>query len=466
VAGVLFASYGLPQRPVGLVATDATPAIAVLPLTSTSGNAADVELADGFTQELTGILSRSGELRVIANTSVEALLALRLSVSDIADSLRVSHVLDGSVQKNGSRMRLHVRLVDAGDASTRWSNTYDREMRDIFVVLDEVARETARVLGVQVTSEDRSAAQHYTPSRDAIEWYLRGRVELSMGGGMTRDESAKEYFTRAIDADSNFAAAYAGLATVYVRNGDLMRGGEQAALRALALDSTLASAHSALAWARSTQWQWEVTEAGLKRAVALDPNALRGFEGLARLYMFTGRTAEQLAAAQRGLDVDPFSVSAIRELALALSTNGRCDEALQRLLPLKTMDSPASVAGIIRGQCYAQERMWSEAIAEFRWALDNHAPAALGMLGYALGRAGQREEATRILSDLLAGRKEGLGPFDIGLVQAGLGNYDEAFASLEKAAAENRVRPYLFTPMFEELRRDARFDRVKRLMNL
>jgi tetratricopeptide (TPR) repeat protein len=320
-------------------------------------------------------------------------------------------------------------------------------------------------LGVHYTGNG-STVTHHTPSLEALEWYRRGMVELSMGRGAPGRERARENFMRAIEADSNYAAAHAGLAMAYVRNGDQILA-EQAALRALALDSTLAFGHAALGWARSARWQWAVTEAELKRAVALDPNAPRGFEGLARLYLFTGRAAEQLEAAQRGLDVDPFSITAIREMALALSTNGRCDEALQRLLPLKNLDPPAGVAGIIRGQCYAQEQKWPEAIAEFRWALNSSdAPAALSMLGFALGRAGQRAEAARILSDLMAGRKESDGTYGIGIVQAGLGQYDEAFRSLEEAAAQFNMRPYIFTPMFEELRRDARFGRVKRRMNL
>jgi adenylate cyclase len=235
---------------------------------------------------------------------------------------------------------------------------------------------------------------------------------------------------------------------------------EAAALKAVALDDSLADAHSALGWARMLG-DWSAAETELRRAIALDPAAYRGYEGLARLYMFTGRPAEQLAAARRGLELDPFSVSAAREMALALSTNNRCDEALELLRPLKDLTPPAGVAGVVRGQCYARKQMWPEAIGELRWAMEtSDARTALAFLGYALARGGRRAEAHGILADLLAGRKHSHGAFGIALVYAGLRDYDRAFAWLEKAMEEGSWRPYIMDPLFEDLHRDPRFDRI------
>ncbi len=187
----------------------------------------------------------------------------------------------------------------------------------------------------------------------------------------------------------------------------------------------------------------------------------RGYEGLARVYMLTGRPTEQLAAARRGLDIDPYSHSAVREVALALNMNGRCDETLELLRPLKDLDPPAGVAGVIRGQCYARKQMWPEAIAEFRWAMEQtEARAALGFLGYALARGGRRDEALGILSDLLAGRKHSHGAFGIAVVYTGLRDYDQAFAWLEKAIEDGSWRVYIVDPLFEDLHRDPRFERM------
>jgi tetratricopeptide (TPR) repeat protein len=170
--------------------------------------------------------------------------------------------------------------------------------------------------------------------------------------------------------------------------------------------------------------------------------------------------------AQLAIETDPFSHSAIREMALALNMNDRCDETLELLRPLKTLSPPASIAGMIGGACYARKRMWPEAVAEFRWASETGAKAALAFLGYALARAGQRDEAVRILSDLVTGREDSHGAFGIAVVYAGLQDYDQSFAWLDKAADENSVRVYIMDPMFDDLHRDPRFDRFKRRMGL
>jgi tetratricopeptide (TPR) repeat protein len=276
--------------------------------------------------------------------------------------------------------------------------------------------------------------------------------------------------TRAIAADSNFAAAYAGLADLYLQEVGAVPGNERemharaerAARRAVALDDGLAESHSALAWAMIVGREWAAVEAELKRAVALDPRAFRGYEGLARTYMWTGRPAEQLAAARMGLEVNPFSVPATRELAMALAVNGRCDEALALLRPTKSLNPPARVAGVVGGQCHAAAGRWPEAMAEFRWAMEGDAKAALAFLAYAQARAGQRDSAQKILGDLLAGRKYSHGPFGIAIVYAGLGDLDQAFAWLDKAVDELTVRVYIMGPMFQELRRDPRFARFQR----
>jgi tetratricopeptide (TPR) repeat protein len=239
-----------------------------------------------------------------------------------------------------------------------------------------------------------------------------------------------------------------------------IRRAEATALKAIALDNTLADAYSALGWSRLLL-DLPAAEVALERAVAIDPAAHRGYEGLARLYMLTRRPAEQLAAAQRGLALDPYSVAAIREMALALSTNGRCDEALTLLRPLKELKPPAVVAGVIRGQCFARKQMWPEAIAELRWATKEGARAALGLQGYVLARSGRTAEAQAILSDLLTGRKQSHGAFGIALVYAGLRDYDHAFAWLEKASQEGSIRVYIMDPLFEDLQRDPRFARLK-----
>lgn len=456
------------------------PSIAVLPLTNLSTDARGAALADGMTEELIATISRAGNVRVIASTSVFALRGRRMDIRQIAESLRVSNLLEGGIQTAGSRLRMQIRLVDARDGSTRWSETYDRELGDLFEIQDDIARAVARELDVRLgsagsspTSVGARVPRRYTPNIVAYEWYLRG-MNVALLRSVEGRQQSLDYFNRAIAADSSFAAAYAGMVRVYLNEtgpAQVPRGwvakAHQTALKAVALDSSLSEARVALGWSLLANHQYAAAEAELKRGIAIEPNVPRGHEGLARVYMWLEQPAEQLAAAKIGEEIDPLSPSAIRELALALMVNGRCDEALRRLLPLKTLSPPRSVAGVIRGQCYAQKEMWREAIAEFRWAVEVSSVdpnIELAFLGYALARSGQRDEATAILSDLLAGRKRSHGAFGIATIYAGLGAYDRAFAWLDKAADEGTVRIHLMGPMFADLRRDPRFERLKRRM--
>jgi TolB-like protein/DNA-binding SARP family transcriptional activator len=452
------------------------PSIAVLPLKNLGTSPGDVSLADGMTEALVTALSGTGRVRVVPSTWVAALQRRHLDFPQIAETLHVSHVLDGGVQKDGNRLRMRVRLLDARDGSTRWSETYDREMGDVFALQDDIARSVADELGARLATAGaaRVVAPRHTPKIDAYEWYLRG-MDLSLmrtGAGIERGIA---YFDSAIAADSNFAGAYAGLARMYMSLAGTTPGNEHeayaraewAARRAVALDDSSAEGYGALGWARMNSRDWAGAEAALQRAIALDPHTPRAYEGLARVHLWTGRHPEQLADARRGVEVDPYSASAVRELALALAMNGRCDEALERLRPLKTLSPPARVAGVIAGQCYAAKGMWPEAIAEFRWAGETEdAVTALSFLGFALARGGHEAEARRILADLLAGRRHSHGAFGIAAVYAGLRKYDEAFAWLHKAVDEGSERAYLMGPMLDDLRRDPRFVDVKRQLRL
>ena len=471
VAAAALAARSLADDPAEpAAAASAAASVAVIPLANLSPDTGDAALAEGMTEELNAMLSRGGTLRVVASTSVRALKDRQLDVRQIADSLRVSHVLEGSVQKIGARLRIQVRLVEARDGSTRWSETYDRQMGDIFAVQDDIARAVAGELDVRlaVAAGGASRPRRYTPSLAAYESYLRGKNSTLFRTVHGRREGI-EHLQQAIAADPSFAAAHASLVWMYLNEAgsapdnhrEWYARAEQAARTAMALDESLPESHSALAWARMARGDYATAEVELKRAIAIDPAVHRGYEGLARIYMSTGRLVEQLAAARRGLEIDPFSTQAIREMALALNMHGRCDETLELLRPLKDLRPPAGVAGVIRGQCYARKQMWPEAIAEFRWAVETTgARAALAFLGYALARGYRSDEARVILSDLLAGRKYSHGAFGIAVVYTGLREYDEAFVWLEQAMEESSSRVYLVDPLFEDLHRDPRFARL------
>jgi tetratricopeptide (TPR) repeat protein len=321
----------------------------------------------------------------------------------------------------------------------------------------------------QPGEESLDVDERSRPSLAAFEWYQRGTEAALLRSDSGRNQGIA-HFERAIALDSTYVEAWAGLSRMYIQLWSPAAGGARAewldraraaALTAVALDDDAAQAHAALGWVHLASWDWSGAASELERAIALDPVVPRGREGLARVYMMTGRPAEQLEQARLGVASDPLSYSAIREMALALAVNGRCEESLESLAALKNLSPPAGVAGLIRGQCYSSRGRWREAIAEFRWADAHSSTAALAFLGHALARAGETAEAERILSDLTQGRAFSHGSFGIALVHAGMRDYDQAFLWLDRSADDGSMHFYVMHPVLADLHRDPRFQRIR-----
>ena len=445
------------------------PSIAVLPLANLSTDPRDAALAGGMTEALIATLASAGDVRVIASTSVLPFQGSQTDVRAIADSLGVSNILEGGFQKIGSRFRVQVRLVDARNGSTRWSQTYDREFEDVFSVQDEIARAVAGELELRF-ERDRQLLRHGTRNIAAYELYLRG-----WNPALLRSESgARErlaYFQQAIAADSTYAAAHAGLALAYLRLSITSDPGvplprlyalaEEAARKAVALDDSLAEAHYALGRVWLASYDFPLAEAEIERAIALDPGRSAYRRQLASLRIWAGRPMEALAEARRALETDPLNPYAHAEVAEALFANRRYDEALAQLERIASIQPPLLMASGIGAQCFAKKGMWSEAIATLRPQAETGEPGHLALLGHTLARAGQRDEAIRILADLLARRERtGAGAFEVAVVYAGLGDFDEAFAWLDRSIDDRSLGAWIMEPTLEDLRQDPRFERL------
>jgi DNA-binding SARP family transcriptional activator/TolB-like protein len=475
-AGLLALRFRAPRQD-ALAAAVQQPSIAILPLANLSPDARDAFLADGMTEELIAKLAKTGGLRVIASTSVFAFRDRRLDVRRIADSLHVGQVLEGDVEKSGSRLRVQVRLIDGHDGGTRWSDTYNRELRDVFAVQDDIASAVARELGLRLGGLTGARVnRHQTRNIAAYELYLRGSdpALLRSDSGV---QMALAYFQQAVALDSTYAAAYAGLSRMYGRLGyNASVGGsrrnrlilaEQSAAKALALDDSLADAHAALALVESGRFDLSSAESQLEQAADLEPARATFHEWLVQLYTIAGRPAQALTEAQRALDLDPLSPSANAELARALLANGRADDALAQLQKVASLRPPLLRADIIAAQSYMKKSMWPQAIAVLRTQAERGGPTALAHLGYALGRTGQREAALRIRAMLVdRWRNDTGGALEVALVSAGLGDLDQAFAWLDRGIAGGSMRAEGTELLLEDLHRDPRFERVRERMGL
>ena len=446
---------------------DTRPSIAVLPLMNVSGAPQDAALVDGLTEELIAMLARLGDLRVIGSSSSFIFRGSTAGTRRIADSLGVANILEGSAQRDGGRLRVQLRLLSAADGTTRWAQTYDRELSDIFTVQSDIAGAVAHALDVRLGSHPLPrTVRHGTTNVAAYEEYLQGSDPA-----VTRSDSAADaalaHFRQAVALDPNYAAAYAGLARLYIRSPTI--DGHRvplpvrrdlalrAALKAVSLDDSLAEAHATLGLLKRNQYDFAGAEEESTRATELEPDNPRFHEWLAQLYIVLARPEEALAQARRAVELDPLSATANAEVARALMAAGRCDEALTLLDRLKGLKPPLLRAGAIAAQCYARRGMWPPALALVQ-QMPDPSPTNRAVSGYLLARAGRTVEARQTLATLLdRSTPEGGTAFDIGLVYAGLGDNDAAFAWLNKAVSDQTITFDWFPMLIDCLHTDPRF---------
>jgi TolB-like protein/DNA-binding winged helix-turn-helix (wHTH) protein len=309
--------------------------LAVLPLKNLSGDPAQEYFADGMTEEVIGRLAMIRGLRVISRTSVMQFKDTQLLAPEIAKKLGVDALVEGSVIREGNRIRIHAQLIRASTDEHFWSETYDRELGDALTLESEVAQSIAQRVEVTVTGEERARLVAARPvSPEVYESYLQGLV--AKGNDRAEVEKRIAYFDEAIRKDPTFAPAYVGLADAYGTLGTVFVGAPpsetrprviSAAQKALELDPDIADAHVLLANIYTRQWKWAEAEAEYRRALDLNPNDAIAHEGFSDWLLCHGRTEEALAWARRARDLDPLGTSG-HAIGWTLFNAHRYDEAI------------------------------------------------------------------------------------------------------------------------------------------
>ncbi len=314
-------------------------------------------------------------------------------------------------------------------------------------------------------SERRMAAQ---------DLYAQGHRDVLFRTESGRQE-ALGFFRQAIAADSSYATAHAGLAHLLVLISDnagasraaTLREAEAAARLAVQLDGRLADAHASLGHVLLFDYQFAEAEVEFKRAVALDPKTPYVREFFVWLYIFMERPSEALAEARRAVADNPDSPTAIAEEARALLVNGRCNEALPVLGRLTYLKPPPARIGAIAAQCYAQQAKWRDAIDAVRPVAEQSPLQGTPWLGYMLARSGDAKGGGAVRDSLLAQWRRGQGgAYGVAVAYAGLRDFDEAFAWLERAIDDRSLRYNIMEPAFAELRRDPRFEPVRKKLGI
>jgi TolB-like protein len=457
--------------------------IAVLPLENLGGNDNDRYFSEGMTDELTGALSKVPGLRVASRTSVFALRKNGLGAQQIAKTLKVSSVLEGTVRRAGDRLRVSTQLTNADDGLTMWSEVYERQMKDVFQVQDDIANSIVGALRVTLAPGDAQApggrARRGTEDLAAYDLYLRGRFFWNQRGSEALHRAAG-YFQQAIDRDPKFAPAYAGLADAL---GLLPIYGSTpadsayplartAAERALALDSSLAEAHTTLGLILKSAGEWEPSARAFRRAIALDSSYATAHQWYAETLIITGRVPESAVQLKKARDLEPLSPVISAELCYSLGLMGRKDEAVAAGRRAIELDSTLWTGHAFLAFALLFNGDVRSALPEFKTAVRRGAQIdpLVGALAHAYARAGSSDSARALLPPLEArAQRPGGSPVALAMAYAGLGENDRALSWLERAAREHD--PWLYAmsinaPVYAALWPDPRFAAVARIMGL
>ncbi|MDQ2669908.1 MAG: protein kinase [Gemmatimonadota bacterium] len=453
---------------------------AVLPFVDLSPGGDQEYFSDGLTEELITSLSQLEDLRVAARTSSFQFKGQQPDVREVGRQLNVGAVLEGSVRKSGDQLRVVAQLVDAENGYQLWSNTYDRELTDVFAVQEEIARAIVEALRVELgMSEDTALAAPPTRNMEAYDLYLRGRFALNQRSAASVPEAVR-YLEAVVGRDSGFTRAWAALADAYILMVTYAGADPEttwprartAAAKAISLDSTLAEAHTSLAYGTMLyEWQWDAAEAGFRRAIAANPNYATAHHWYADFLAGRGRLDESLREMQLALTLDPLSRIIGAELAWIHYLRGDNDRAMEQIRSTLALDPNYPQAGLIEGLILTQLGDYEEAIRALQRSIllgGDYEPTN-ATLAVAYAHTGRSSSADSIITDLDRRTSEGrFGWLGLAIVYAGTGEPDRAIDALHHAI--DRRDPFLaevfFDPLLHPLRGHPRFAAVEERMGL
>ncbi|MEY2538440.1 MAG: hypothetical protein QOG67_2180 [Verrucomicrobiota bacterium] len=431
-------------RPGGASLPGPQKSIAVLPFVNMSADKNDEYLSDGMTEELLNVLTKVKALRVPGRSSSFAFKGKNEDgiFRKVGEQLHVNAVLEGSVRKAGDKLRITAQLINVADGFHIWSETYDRDMKDILAVQGDVAQRVVQALQVELgVDEARALAKKPTENPEAHRLYLLGRYHFAKftRAGWT---NAIHYYEQALQIDPNFALAYCGLADTYGWAGGQTLPGREAwakemefARKALALDSKLAEAHLAMGTALFSVLSPHASEKELDRAVELNPKLALVYDQYGWTFAEMGRFDEAIAAEKKALELDPLNTFLNTDLAFFLYWARRYEDAVTQIRKTLELDSNNGFAHSILGWCLIWKGSKADAKAEFQTAttLDD-LPWYKGSLGYACAVSGDRAKAELVLRELEdVAKQRYVSPAIRASVYLGLGENEKALDWLEKA---------------------------------
>jgi eukaryotic-like serine/threonine-protein kinase len=454
--------------------------LAVLPFENASGDPEHEYLSDGITGSLINILATIPKLRVMAQSTVSRFKDRDIDPQAVGRELNVRSVLTGRIMQSGGSLRIGTELVDVATGSQLWGAQYDRKPGDIFAVQDEISNEISGKLRLKLTrAEKKQLTKRHTKNAEAYRLYLKGRHHWNQ---WTEQGFYKaiEYFRQAVEKDTDYALAYAGLADCYVLLGwnsylppkEAFLKGKAAAKAALELDQDLAEAHTPLAallWLHD--WQWDKAQTEFERSLELSPTYPTANHWYAEYTMTVGRHAEAMARMKKSQDLDPLSLIINVALGWALYHARRYDESIEQLRRTVDLDPNYPLTYWILGLLLRKTGCYELAITEGEKGvnLSGGSPLMRAALAHTLGAAGRKQEALQILDDLTElAKQKYVAPYFFAGIHIGLGENERAIEYLEKCYQEHsHWLIYLhLDPSMDGLRDDPGFQGILRRVGL
>jgi TolB-like protein/Flp pilus assembly protein TadD len=449
--------------------------IAVLPFVNMSSDKEQEYFSDGLSEELLNLLAQVPQLRVIARTSSFSFKGKEVDVGTIAKALSVANVLEGSVRKSGDTLRITAQLIRTADSSHLWSETYDRQLTDVFKVQDEIAGAVVAQLKIKLLPAQQVTNPHRTDNTEAYNQYLLGN-QIFQRGTAEAFRLALETFRKAIALDPGYAPAYAGLsfaeayandyATSLEESAAGKRRASKAADKAIALAPDLADGYSARGFLRMTlAWDWSGAEADLEKALSLEPSSALAQRRYGLLLLYIGRQGEAIAATRKAIELDPLASGTWSNLGTAYTLDpaqyGQAREALNRALAINPESSlpnyHMAVLELLEG--HAQEAL----------RVAQRAGPVLSLVGtamaeHSLGHAAESQAA----ADQLIAKYANDGPAQIAELYAWRSEKDKAFEWLERAyeVRDPGLASIKVDPMLASLRTDPRFAAMLKKLGL
>ncbi|MBS1934374.1 MAG: tetratricopeptide repeat protein [Bacteroidetes bacterium] len=419
--------------------------IAVIPFLSLSNDTSQEYFCDGLSEGIINSLSHLQGLKVSARYSVFKFRNKSIDIKEVGKELGVQLLLEGSIQKQAGRVRVNSSLINVEDGFNLWSEQFDEDANDAFIIQDKISNAIAEKLQVTVLHNSQNESKK-SPGIEAYELYLKGR---SFWNKRTPPNLKKaiEYFNQAIATDSNYALAFSGIADCYTALGygsfiapaEAFPKALQAAVKALQLDSTLAAPHASIGYYRFYyDWDWAAAEQEFRKAIALNPNYELAYDWYGYYLTAMKRYDEAAAVLQKAAELDPLSAPIATDIGFSLYYSGNYDAAIKQLNTSIKMDQKLSLTHLWLGRSFEAQRKYPEAIAEYQDALAGNPnwPVALAAIGHVYGEAGEKLQAKKILDSMMSlSSHQFVTSYGIALVYAGL-NDSHAFQWLENAYNE------------------------------